>query len=1083
MSQDHRQLLEVVRTVRNRWRLKLLLRGTALLVTTAAALALAAGYAIDASRFDAGAVAAVRVLAYLVLAAVVLRFVAWPLLRRVSDERVALYLEEHEPSLGGRVISAVGLARADGAHSAALAQRLVRSAVDECRQVDGGRRVERPALLRSSGWMAASTVFGLGLALLGPAFLGYTTPLLLDPWQAPAAVNPYRILVEPGDTVLARGADLAVTARLDGFDAADVELALRGGDGEWKRWSMLEDDAQYSLIVFDLDEPAEYFVEASGVGSPVFRVEVMELPYVEAVRLTYHFPAYTGLDPVEQSGSGDVAALVGTEVRLAVTPTFAVPGGVLEVDGKGTIPLAVNADGTLTGALTVGAEPGVYRVLLDSEKAGRRVTASPDYLIDPIVDQPPTLTIAKPGRDVRVTSLEEVVTEVRAQDDYGVRRLELVYSVNGGDERTETFYEGRPGRQDFAGTHTLYLEEFELVPGDLIAYWARAVDGYDGDEPHEAVSDIYFLEVRPFDRNYRQADQAGGGAMGMSGEELSAQQRLVIAATFKLARGRHAPEDDLTTVALAQGKLRAQVLELVARLTSQGLMPGGDSPVAAMVELLPRAAEEMAAAEEALGELRPADALAPEQRALRDLQRVEAAFRDLQVTRAQGGAGGGQGEINDELAELFELEMDRLRNQYEQVQRGERQRVDDALDATLERLRELARRQQQENERMRARARQAEHGARAGSSGQSQRQLAEEAEEVARRLERLARDESLPDLAETARRLREAAEAMRRAAAADERAGEALGSSALDQLRQARRQLERGKSGRLERDARRALEAAQSLRRQQESMVDRVERLDAADDAATREVMEAKVRMGAEVGDLEASLDRLSRESRRDQPEASRRLQEAAGAIRDEQIREKILYSRGVVEQRSKEYARNFEEHVASALGELEERVQAAIGAIGESREARLERALDETRDAVTALESLGERLRDASAGGSASLAPRQYRRELGERRSQLERLRGDLAREGVETADLDRVVERLRALESGGELAGPETLAVLERDVVQGLREFEYGLRRSLGAGDEGRLVEIEDGDVPDGYEEMVEAYYKALAGAERSP
>lgn len=384
---------------------------------------------------------------------------------------------------------------------------------------------------------------------------------------------------------------------------------------------------------------------------------------------------------------------------------------------------------------------------------------------------------------------------------------------------------------------------------------------------------------------------------------------------------------------------------------------------------------------------------------------------------------------------------------------------------------------------MRARARQAEHGARAGSSGQSQRQLAEEAEEVARRLERLARDESLPDLAETARRLREAAEAMRRAAAADERAGEALGSSALDQLRQARRQLERGKSGRLERDARRALEAAQSLRRQQESMVDRVERLDAADDAATREVMEAKVRMGAEVGDLEASLDRLSRESRRDQPEASRRLQEAAGAIRDEQIREKILYSRGVVEQRSKEYARNFEEHVASALGELEERVQAAIGAIGESREARLERALDETRDAVTALESLGERLRDASAGGSASLAPRQYRRELGERRSQLERLRGDLAREGVETADLDRVVERLRALESGGELAGPETLAVLERDVVQGLREFEYGLRRSLGAGDEGRLVEIEDGDVPDGYEEMVEAYYKALAGAERSP
>ena len=94
---DHERLIKVVRSVRNRWRLRILLRGLALLVLCAVALTLLAGYAIDLSRFDTTAVTWVRMLAYLALAAVFARILVWPLLRRVSDEQVALYLEEHEP--------------------------------------------------------------------------------------------------------------------------------------------------------------------------------------------------------------------------------------------------------------------------------------------------------------------------------------------------------------------------------------------------------------------------------------------------------------------------------------------------------------------------------------------------------------------------------------------------------------------------------------------------------------------------------------------------------------------------------------------------------------------------------------------------------------------------------------------------------------------------------------------------------------------------------------------------------------------------------------------------------------------------
>jgi hypothetical protein len=64
------------------------------------------------------------------------------------------------------------------------------------------------------------------------------------------------------------------------------------------------------------------------------------------------------------------------------------------------------------------------------------------------------------------------------------------------------------------------------------------------------------------------------------------------------------------------------------------------------------------------------------------------------------------------------------------------------VDAALERLRELAQRQEQEAERMRRQSGGPPNMG--GGGGGSQRQLAEQTEELARRLERLAREKSNP---------------------------------------------------------------------------------------------------------------------------------------------------------------------------------------------------------------------------------------------------------------------------------------------------------------------------------------------------
>jgi hypothetical protein len=76
----------------------------------------------------------------------------------------------------------------------------------------------------------------------------------------------------------------------------------------------------------------------------------------------------------------------------------------------------------------------------------------------------------------------------------------------------------------------------------------------------------------------------------------------------------------------------------------------------------------------------PDDALPPEQRALQHLQRADAIFRDVQVSFQSGGGGGGQAASAEDLADLFELELDKLRNQYETVERGAQQSTDNEVD-------------------------------------------------------------------------------------------------------------------------------------------------------------------------------------------------------------------------------------------------------------------------------------------------------------------------------------------------------------------------------------------------------------------
>lgn len=113
----------------------------------------------------------------------------------------------------------------------------------------------------------------------------------------------------------------------------------------------------------------------------------------------------------------------------------------------------------------------------------------------------------------------------------------------------------------------------------------------------------------------------------------------------------------------------------------------------------------------------------------------------------------------------------------------------------------------------------------------------------------------------------------------------------------------------------------------------------------------------------------------------------------------------------------------------------------------------------------------------------RQYGRELRSQREEAEALRRELQQQGRNVEDLTRLIEQLRALEAARAFNDAEELARLRGQVVQGFKEFEFTLRRQLGAIEADRPALGGNEHVPAGYRDMVNEYFKSLSKRPTTP
>ena len=726
-------LTDYLRRVERRLRILALSKGAAITAAAALVFTVLAVLLANAFAFSDPSVTTARVLLFVALALALGIGLVVPLLR-LNRRNAARETERKFPEFEERLLTFTERVRTNPEDP--FLPLLAADTLEVTRQAEPARVAGRNRILSFISAAAGSLVVLIWLGTSGPGFLGYGTSLLWGGLPKGELAPYYDISVEPGNRTVRRLADQSIGAQLKGFQAQRVRMfAKYASSSKWEQADMRPQlsGPGYEFLIAGVPESLDYYVEAGGVRSKRYRLKVVDLPGIKKLKVTYHFPGWTGMkDKVEDPG-GDLRAVEGTDADVAVETDRPLVNGALLFDDGTRLLLRSGEKGLRIASVPIRKD-GMYHIAAVDQ--GEDVRLSPDYFIEAQKDEPPTVRITRPERDGRVNPIEEVTVAVEGQDDFGLNELSLHYSVNGDAEKTVSLLKSK-GLKIASGSATIALEDFKLSPGDLVSLYATSRDAHS-----IARTDMFFVQAEPFERRYSQSQESAG--MGAGGQQddnrISEREKEIIAATWNQIKDtsgdKSAAAENAGFLSGVQSKLRDQAHSLSDRMKARQLA-GSSEEFKTFTADMDEAVKAMGPAADKLRGSQWQNALAPEQKALQHLLRAEAVMRDIKVAfgnRGGGGAGASSGAERD-LQSLFDLELDTEKNQYESGQHSasndQRQRE---IDEALQKLEQLARRQQELAEQQR-------RNQQISQQRWQQEMLRREAEELQRKMEQLSRNQ------------------------------------------------------------------------------------------------------------------------------------------------------------------------------------------------------------------------------------------------------------------------------------------------------------------------------------------------------
>lgn len=1049
------------------------------------------------------------------------RYLIQPLRVKLTPHDVALNVERKHRDLEDRLVSALqfGEVETEDPIKSHLLQRLVTDAVERTEGIDFKATVDKRKKRKHVGIAVAVFAGCALLALIFPTELNTSLNRLLSPWEKTEPVFATKLTVDPGNARILRGRSLAINLEVTGKSADKARLVytkqVPAVDTEPQRQEIdmvrIEGEKRrFGYEIFNINENMEYYVAANEAESERYTVEVFDMPKVTAIEVSYTYPEYTKLKPITQQGDGNIRAVAGSQAEVRITTNKAIQSATLAVDVQDPTSMLISDGNTLTTTLDV-LNDGKYTVELLCVDGFNNQT-SIEYSVTAIPDEPPEIVIKEPGRDIKATKLEEVRVLAEATDDYGIENMTLMYSIGSGEPQelpVETVEV--KAEKIISGAYVFYLEELDVEPGELISYYAQAADNNTRTGPGVGTSELYFIEVRPFNERYMQMEVEGQqGPAEQPFPNLIADQRKIIKNTWKHIHSRPSPvTEDYQSSVKRIGEEQDQLKDKTQRAVDELSMSMRDANVdPEMLMNLERAVTKMGEATDELHAVNPKAALPHEQDALELLTK---AMMDLDKVLTQMRSNGSQA-----AADNIEMDMEDLQDAIEQDENELDEQMAEQTQELLDQARDMLGQQEQLTEQSQRLAREQQPSQREmQQNSQQEGQLAGQAQQMAEQAQQMGQASGQgADQNSTGQRMVQAGEALQQASenmqeasknmgARQAQMGAAKGQKAEENLQQAIEELEKVAAQYTDQALEEATEAIDRLITRQSEVREQTETLEeeTRQDGVSLEDLRNASQLANEqrtlrrdVEQLQRSLSNLRETLSENEPQAARNVADANRRLIEEQVSGNMEDAQRALQWRNFQSSEREQREVLDTLLEARDDLQQARTNLAETEEERLDAALEQIESWAAQMEDIQREL-EAMDNQETPLTPEQEARQqqLSEQQAQIQEraqeameAQGEGDAQGEEQAqtggaDSDRELRELwlGAIRAMNNRPGTRRAPFPVYDLsLRELRKLERAIEERLTVIQEKKqLAQVLKEDVPPEYRKLVDQYYEFLA------
>jgi len=448
------------------------------------------------------------------IAAVAWRRLMRPLSVRLSDDALALQVEDRNKLLGQGMISALQLSRiedhAQRGMSPALVRQTVISGAQAAQSVDFGRVLDQREFRLNATILAGAALLllvgAVGVARSQPLAIWFNRNLLLGDKVWPQKTYLVVKRAENGRVKFPRGEDWTQVVEVTPDSQVVPEIVFidfRRTRARNSQAMKKSGERQFEAVFSNVIEPFEFRARGGDAFTPWIRVELVEQPAVDELHLEITPPKYTGEGRQQlEPGKGPYFVLQGTSLALSGKANKPLVRAELVMEGK-PMPLDLKTEakefsGSVSPQQLIA---GQYVIELEDTEGltSRRPTT---FGLRLRADREPRVRAKLVGVSGMVVPQARVPLECRVTDDYAVTNVEVSYVWR--DEMTQQPNQGTvelPAAKDGLGKRELGLSDVvELAPlklptGTSLNFHIAASDNDDITGPNVGKSSDFLLRI------------------------------------------------------------------------------------------------------------------------------------------------------------------------------------------------------------------------------------------------------------------------------------------------------------------------------------------------------------------------------------------------------------------------------------------------------------------------------------------------------------------------------------------------------------------------------------------------------------